>query len=140
MSLFLFFVFVLFFISAYICWKEFYFFFFFFTFYTRCKNFLWVNWFYSERLMSPLTRSFAQEPINMPISYTDLFICNIFNIYLFLRERDTHTESEAVSRFWAVNTETKAGLEPMSYETITWTEVKHLNDWSTQFPQEKSTF
>ena len=64
--------------------------------------------------------------------------------YLFLRERETEhkwgggaereTESEAGSRLWAVSTEPHGGLEPMNREIMTWAEVSHLIDRTTQAP------
>ena len=71
-----------------------------------------------------------------------------FNVYLLLRERDTHThsaseggteregdtESEAGSRLWAVSTEPNVGLELRNREIMTWAEVWRLTDWDTQAP------
>ena len=58
-----------------------------------------------------------------------------FNVYLFLRERQStsggraerkeDTESEAGSSL-------KAGLEPRDCEIMAWAEVGHLTDWATQ--------
>ena len=38
-------------------------------------------------------------------------------------EREGDTESKAGSKFWAVSTETDAGLEFMNHKFMTWTEV-----------------
>ena len=74
----------------------------------------------------------------------NLFI--YFNIYLFLRQRETEhewgrvreregdTESETGSRLWAVSTEPDAGLELTNREIMTWAEVGRLTDWATQAP------
>ena len=50
------------------------------------------------------------------------------------RQGERETESEAVSRLWAVSTEPDAGLEHTNYEIITQTEVRCLTDWATQVP------
>ena len=55
-------------------------------------------------------------------------------------EREGDTESEAGSRFWAVNTEPEAGLEPTTSEIMTWAEVRRLTDWVTQAPQKQIDF
>ena len=67
-----------------------------------------------------------------------------FNIYLFLRdrqsksrggaEREGHTESEAGSRIWAVSTEPDAGLEPTNHNIMTLAEVGDLTNGATQAP------
>ena len=49
--------------------------------------------------------------------------------------REKETESEAVSRLWALSTEPDAGLELMNHEIMTWVEVRHLTDWATQVPR-----
>ena len=49
-------------------------------------------------------------------------------------EREEDTESEAVSRLWAVSTEPNTGLEPMNREIMTQAEVGRLTDWATQAP------
>ena len=68
-----------------------------------------------------------------------------FNIYLFLRQRESmngggaeregDTEWEAGSRLWAISSEPDAGLELMDREIVTWAEVGRLTDWATQAPQ-----
>ena len=50
-------------------------------------------------------------------------------------QREGDTESETVSRFWAVSTEPDAGLEPTDREIMTWAEVRRLTDRATQVPQ-----
>ena len=67
-----------------------------------------------------------------------------FNVYLFLRQRETEhergrvreregdTESETGSRLWAVSTEPDAGLKLMDRELVTWAEVGCPTDWATQ--------
>ena len=66
-----------------------------------------------------------------------------FNIYSFLRDTDSmsrgggrerETESEAGSRLWAVSTEPSVGLKLTNHEVMTWAEVGHLTDWTTQAP------
>ena len=49
-------------------------------------------------------------------------------------EKEGDTESEAVSRLWAVSTEPKVGLELKKCKIMTWAEVGHLTDWTTQGP------
>ena len=49
------------------------------------------------------------------------------------RERED-TESEAVSRLWAVSTEPEAGLELTDREIMTRAEVGRPTDWATQAP------
>ena len=44
-------------------------------------------------------------------------------------------ESEAGSRLRAVGVEPDVGLEPTNHEIMTWAEVGHLINWSTQAPQ-----
>ena len=51
------------------------------------------------------------------------------------RERGGDTESEVVSRLWAVSTEPDAGLELTTCEVMTWAKVRRLTDWATQAPQ-----
>ena len=70
-----------------------------------------------------------------------LFFFNFFNIYLFLRdrekqsaseggaERDTHTESKAGFRLWAVSTEPHVGPEPTNWEIMSWGKVRWLTNW-----------
>ena len=53
------------------------------------------------------------------------------------REREGDTESKAVSRLWDVCTEPDKGLEPTNCEIMTWVEVGHLTDWTTQAPLQK---
>ena len=55
-------------------------------------------------------------------------------MFLFIFE--TETESDAVSRLWAVSTEPDAGLELMDCEIMTWAEVGRLTDWATQEPHQ----
>ena len=50
-------------------------------------------------------------------------------------EREGDTESEAVSRLWAVSTELDVGLELMNWEIMTWAKVRRSTDWATQAPQ-----
>ena len=50
-------------------------------------------------------------------------------------ERETHTESRAGSRLWAISPETDMGLELTDHEIVTWAEVGRLTDWATQAPQ-----
>ena len=50
-------------------------------------------------------------------------------------EREGDTESEAVSRLWAVITEPDAELEPTNRKIMTWAEVGCLTDWATHVPQ-----
>ena len=50
-------------------------------------------------------------------------------------EREGDTESEAGSRLWAVSTEPDMGFEPINCKIMTWDEVGHLTDWTTQAPQ-----
>ena len=74
------------------------------------------------------------------------FFFKFFNVYLFLRQRETeheqgegqkegHTESETGSRLWAVSTEPNAGLELTDREIMTWAEVGRLTNQATQAPQ-----
>ena len=49
-------------------------------------------------------------------------------------ERETHTESKAGSRLWAVSTESDAGFELTNREITTWAEVGRPTDWATQAP------
>ena len=49
-------------------------------------------------------------------------------------EREEDTESEAGSRLRAVSTETDVGLEPTSWEIMTWAEVGRSTSWATQVP------
>ena len=49
-------------------------------------------------------------------------------------EREGDTESEAVSRLWAVSTEPDEGLELTNWEIMTWAEVKCLTDWAPRRP------
>ena len=49
-------------------------------------------------------------------------------------ERETHTESEAGSRLWAVSMEPDMGLEIMNCEVMTWAEVRQSTDWATHVP------
>ena len=49
-------------------------------------------------------------------------------------EREGDTESESGSRFWAVSTETDAGLELTNREIMTRAEVERLANWATQAP------
>ena len=62
-------------------------------------------------------------------------------IYFWDRERKEHewgrvrdTESETVSRLWAVSTEPYAGLQLTDREIMTWAEVGHLTDWAPRRP------
>ena len=48
------------------------------------------------------------------------------------REGDTHTESQVGSRLWAVSTEPDVGPKLTNLEIMTWAEVRHLTDWTTQ--------
>ena len=77
----------------------------------------------------------------------------IFNVYLFLREREKErawvgekqrgegdTESEAVSRLWVVSTEPGVGLKLTNHEIVTWAEVGCLTYWATQVPQDGIKF
>ena len=50
-------------------------------------------------------------------------------------EREGYTESEAVSRLWAISTEPDAGLELTDREIMTWAQVGCSTDWATQAPQ-----
>ena len=70
----------------------------------------------------------------------------MFDVYLFLRDRETKLmqggeereggiESEAGSRVWAVSIETDAELKLRSCEIMTWDEVRCLTDWATQASQ-----
>ena len=43
-------------------------------------------------------------------------------------EKEGDTESEAVSRLWAISTEPDAGLEHTNCEIMTWAEVGSLTD------------
>ena len=70
-----------------------------------------------------------------------------FDVYLFLREiqsvsvggegaeREGDTESKAGPRLQAVSTEPDAGLKLMN-KILTWAEVRHSADWTTQSPSE----
>ena len=69
---------------------------------------------------------------------SSFFVFVFFNVYLFLRERQStsrggaeregDTESEAGSRLRAVSTEPDTGLEPTNHEIMTWAEVGCLTD------------
>ena len=73
---------------------------------------------------------------------------SFFYVYLFLRERERErermsrggaetegdTESEAGSRFWAVSTESDAGLKLTNREIMTWDDLWSSTDWATQVP------
>ena len=73
-----------------------------------------------------------------------MFFFKKINVYLFLKERERQrvswggaeregdTESQAGPRLPAVSTEPDTGLEPMSYEIMTWAEIGRLTDWATQ--------
>ena len=50
------------------------------------------------------------------------------------REREGDRESKAGSRLWAVITEPNMELESTNHKTMTWAEVRHLTDWTTQVP------
>ena len=68
------------------------------------------------------------------------YLKKIFNVYLFLRERDRDRvwveegeregdkESEAGSRLPAASTESDVGLEPTNCEIMTQAEVRRLTD------------
>ena len=47
-------------------------------------------------------------------------------------EREKDTETEAVSRFWALSTEPNGGLELPNCEIMTWAKVRRLTNWATQ--------
>ena len=49
-------------------------------------------------------------------------------------EREGDTESEAVSRLWAISPEPNAGLELTDREIMTWAEVGRSTNWATQAP------
>ena len=49
-------------------------------------------------------------------------------------EREGDTGSEAGSRLWAVSTGPDAGLELPDREIMTWAELRHLTNWTTQAP------
>ena len=55
-------------------------------------------------------------------------------------EREGDTESEAVSRLWAVSTKPESGLELTNHEIMTWAEVRCLTNWATQAPQNAGCF
>ena len=55
-------------------------------------------------------------------------------------KREADTESEAASRLWAVSTESDAGFKPTNGEIMTWAEVGHSTEWTTQAPPEKIFF
>ena len=73
------------------------------------------------------------------------FFLNFFNVYLFLRqrqsmngggaEREGDTESEAGSKLWAISPEPDVGLELTNREIVTWAEVGRSTEWATQVPQ-----
>ena len=79
-----------------------------------------------------------------PIWSYSFFLIIFFNIYLFLRqrqsmngggaEREGDTESETGSRLWAISPEPNAGLELTDREIVTWVKLGHLTDWATQAP------
>ena len=50
-------------------------------------------------------------------------------------EKEGDTESEAVSRLWAISTEPNAGYDLMSSEIMTWAEVGRLTE-----PPRRPTF
>ena len=83
-----------------------------------------------------------RQKLNLKISqYQYLLLLNVFISFrereIMSREgaeRETHTESEAGSRLWAVSTETDVGLEPMNREIMTWAEVRRLTYGATQAP------
>ena len=55
-------------------------------------------------------------------------------------QREEETESEAGSRIWTVSTEPDAGLESMNHEIMTWAEVRHPTDWTTQVPHKTNFY
>ena len=67
-----------------------------------------------------------------------------FNVYLFLRQRDTEHEwgrgrkrgrqNLKQTRLRAVSTEPDMGLELMNHEIMTWAKVGCLTDWAIQAP------
>ena len=77
-------------------------------------------------------------------SLQPLLKSHFFNVYLFLRQREStngggaerkgDTESEAGSRLRAISPEPDAGLELRDREIVTWVEVGRLTDWAIQAP------
>ena len=51
-------------------------------------------------------------------------------------QREGDTESEAVSRLWAVSTEPYMGLKPTNSEIMTWAKAGCWTYWATQAPLE----
>ena len=85
--------------------------------------------------------SSLEKSIQLLCPYFILFCFYFFNIYSFLRKRQSvsrvGTEREgdtAGSWLWAVRTEPNAGLELTNHEIMIWAEVRHLTAWATQAP------
>ena len=89
---------------------------------------------FRRELLTLLGRSVAQATWAQPagVCFTGLFysfLIFFFNVYLFLRERQSasgggaererDTESEAGSRLRALSTESDVGLEPMNRKIMT---------------------
>ena len=96
----------------------------------------WIHWVTTQA--SP----FSCMALFTPLCYNLFFF---FNIYSFLRERETEhelgrdkqrgdTESKADSRLWTVNTELDAGLKLRSFEITIWAKVRGSTDWVTRRP------
>ena len=106
--------------------------------------------FNSEGLGSKSCLSCLPAPCSGKRSYLFFFLVNFFNVYLFLRKKETErqsisgggaeregdTESVAHSRLWAISTQPDAGLEPTNHEIMTWAKVGQLPNWATQVTQE----
>ena len=78
------------------------------------------------------------------VSWLSIFFKKFFNVYLFLRERQSanmggaeregDTESKAGSRLRAISTERDAGLKLTNRKIVTWAEVGCPTDWAAQVP------
>ena len=55
-------------------------------------------------------------------------------------EREGDTEFKAGSWLWAVSTEPDAELKTTNCYIMTWAEVGHLTDWTTQAPHPNTTY
>ena len=116
-------------------------------------HFSWiVTWYYAHYLRASTLFWLRQPPTQIPAlcvmegNAVTVIGCvkKFFLMFIFETERqsmsrggverETHIESEAGSRLWAVGTEPDAGLELTNREIVTRAEVGCLTDWATQGP------
>ena len=117
----------------------------------RIANYTWDCQKESFHQLTKKIKEYYQLLIKYPLSKDKDSSFKIFNVYLFLKERETEceqgrgrregdTESEAVSRLWAVSPEPDVGLELTDHEMMTWAKVRCSTDWATQASQDKDSF